>query len=417
MLWRSRGLLAALVLYPIVLALLVALVTDEAGSRPRIAWVDGGKIPAQLQIGSTKVDYAGLRQRISDRVDVVDMEAGAAQEALDQGTVQAVVVVPSSLVADLRTSVVQPKIDVIVRGGAQGERALREVERFVNQLNSRVQRELLTQSLDFLGVLGEGGTAEIADRDVTVLGLHSAADIVAGVRDQLTDPDQRAELQKVLDFARTARLALAFADPSLRVVAQPIAVRATTRGDDELLGGRGIAVALAAGVVLGGLLLGAAALATEREERTLPRLLHGRFAGVRLVIAKVLFVSVVSLLLAILLVTLQAPASGRGNVLAVVALALAGTAAGACGVVVAAFVRDLASAAFVALLIAVPFLLAALVGRTGTGIARLGNVFPFSPATSAVGAALDGGDVAGPLLHLALLGIVATGVAAVYVRR
>ena len=128
MLWRSRGLLAALVLYPIVLALLVALVADEAGSRPRIAWVDGGKIPAQLQIGSTKVDYAGLRQRISDRVDVVDMEAGAAQEALDQGRVQAVVVVPSSLVADLRTSVVQPKIDVIVRGGAQGERALREVE-------------------------------------------------------------------------------------------------------------------------------------------------------------------------------------------------------------------------------------------------------------------------------------------------
>ena len=90
--------------------------------------------------------------------------------------------------------------------------------------------------------------------------------------------------------------------------------------------------------------------------------------------------------------------------LAVLALALAGTAAGACGVVVAAFVRDLASAAFVALLIAVPFLLAALVGRTGTGVARLGNVFPFSPATSAVGAALDGGDVAGPLLHLALLG-------------
>ncbi len=416
-LWRSRGLLAALVLYPVVLALLVALVADEAGTRPRIAWVDGGKIPAVLEIGSTKVDYAGLRKRISDRVDVVDMEAGAANQALDDGRVAAVVIVPASLVADLRTSVVQPKIDVIVRGGAGGERALREVERFVNQLNARVQAELLSQSLGFLGVLGEGGTAEIADRDVTVLGLHAAADIVSGVRDQLVDPGQRAELQKVLDFARTARLALAFADPSLRVVASPIAVRATTRGDDELLGGRGIAVALAAGVVLGGLLLGTAALATERDERTLPRLLQGRLAGLRLVVAKVLFVGVVSLLLAILLVALQAPASGRGNVLAVVVLALAGTAAGACGVVVAAVVRDLAASAFVALLIAVPFLLAALVGRTGTGVARVGGVFPFSPTTSAVGAALDGGDVAGPLLQLVLIGVVATGVAAAYVRR
>ncbi len=105
------------------------------------------------------------------------------------------------------------------------QRALREVERFVNLLNTRVQAELLQQTLGFLGVLGEGGTAEIAERDVSVLGLHAAADVVSGVRDQLTDPEQRAELQKVLDFARTARLALAFADPSLRVVASPIAVK------------------------------------------------------------------------------------------------------------------------------------------------------------------------------------------------
>ena len=232
---------------------------------------------------------------------------------------------------------------------------------------------------------------------MTVLGLHDTADIVSGVRDQLTDPAQRAELQKVLDFARTARLALAFADPSLRVVAPPIAVGATTRGDDELLGGRGIAVALAAGVVLGGLLLGTAALATEREERTLPRLLHGRFAGVRLVLAKVLFVSIVSLLLAILLVVLQAPASGRGNALAVLALAVAGAAAGACGVLIAAFVARPRVGRLRGAADRRPFLLAALVGRTGTGVARLGNVFPFGPATAAVGAALDGGDVAGPL--------------------
>ncbi len=416
-LWRSRGLLVALVLYPIVLALLVALVADEAGTRPRIAWVDGGKIPAVLEIGSSKIDYAGLKHRVGDRVDLVDMEAGAAQQALDEGRVAAVVNVPSSLPADLRTSVVQPQIAVTVRGGANGQRALREVERFVNLLNARVQAELLQQTLGFLGVLGEGGTAELAERDVPVLGLHAAADVVTGVRDQLTDPGQRAELQKVLDFARTARLALAFADPSLRVVASPIAVQASTRGDDELLGGRGVAVALAAGVVLGGLLLGTAALATERDERTLARLLRGRVGPLRLVLAKVLFVSIVSGLLAILLVVLQAPASGRGNALAVAVLAIAGAAAGACGVLIAAFVRDLASAAFVALLVAVPFLLAALVGRTGTGVARLGDLFPFGPATAAVGAALDGGDVAGPLWHLALIAVVATAAAAAYARR
>lgn len=416
-LWRSRGLMAALVLYPLVLALLVALVADDAGTRPRIAWVDEGKLPPVLEIGSSKVDYAGLRDRVSDRVEVVDMSAAEANDALDAGEVVAIVHVPSSLVADLRTSVVQPKIDVVVRRGAAGERALREVQTFVYQLNSRVQRELLAQSLQFLGVLGEGGTAELADRDVSVLGLHEAADIVSGVRDQLTDEGQRAELQRVLDFARTARLALAFADPSLRVVASPIEVRPTVRGDDELLGGRGIAVALAAGVVLGGLLLGTAALATEREERTLPRLVRGRPGPTRLVVAKVLFASLVALVLAAVLVLLQAPFSGRGNVQAVLALAVAGAAAGAYGLVVAAVVRDLAAAAFVALLAAVPFLLASLVGRTGSTVAALGGAFPFGPATEAVGAALDGGDVLGPVLHLALLGLAASAIAAVYVRR
>jgi ABC-2 type transport system permease protein len=387
-LWRSRGLLAALVLYPLVLALLVALVADEAGTRPRIAWVDPGKLPATLKIGATEIDYAGLRKRVADRADLVDMDAAQARAALDDGNVSAIVVVPASLESDLRTSVVQPKLDVIVRKGAVGERALREVETFVYQLNTRVQGELLRQSLQFLGVLGEGGTAEIAQRDITVSGLRDTAERVQKVRDQLTDPAQRASLQNVLDFARTARLALAFADPSLRVVAAPIAVDATTRGDDSLLGGRGVAVALAAGVVLGGLLLGTASLASEREERTLPRLLRGRLGSLRLVV-----------------------------VTAVLALALAGAAAGAYGVLIAAVVRDLAAAAFVSLLVAVPFLIAALVGRTGSGVARIGAVFPFGPAADAVGAALDGGDVAGPLWHLVLLGVLATAGAAAYVRR
>jgi hypothetical protein len=86
-------------------------------------------------------------------------------------------------------------------------------------------------------------------------------------------------------------------------------------------------------------------------------------------------------------------------------------------VLIAAVVRDLAAAAFVSLLVAVPFLIAALVGRTGSGVARIGAVFPFGPAADAVGAALDGGDVAGPLWHLVLLGVLATAGAAAYVRR
>ena len=142
-LWRSRGLLAALVLYPIVLALLVALVADEAGTPPAHRLGRRRQDPRRARRSARRRSTTpGCKQRVGDRVDVVDMEAGAAQQALDDGRVAAVVNVPSSLPADLRTSVVQPQIAVIVRDGANGERALREVERFVNQLNSRVQRRV-----------------------------------------------------------------------------------------------------------------------------------------------------------------------------------------------------------------------------------------------------------------------------------
>ncbi len=416
---RSPTLAVALLLYPALIAAVVALVERDAGGRARIAWVDEAALPPVIEIGSTTIRFAELRARVERRVDLVPMTRAAAAAALDDGDVVAVFRVPKGLVAALRSSVRQASIEVTTRGGARGERAVREAQAFVYELNAAVQREVLEESLEFLGVLGNGGEAEIGGEAFPILGLARAAEVAAAVQRRTVDPRDRADLQEVLDFARAARLALAFADPSLRVVAAPIELEAMVRGDDDLLSGRGVALALAAGVVLAGLLLGAAALATERDERTLVRLRRTGLGPGGVIVAKAGFVTVVSVALAAIAVLLRVVLGGGGDggVAAFGVLALAGAAAGAVGLFVASVVHEVAPAVFVSLLLAIPFLLAALVGRSSGSVGTLARAFPFAPAADGVAAAFAGGPAAGAALHLSLLGAVALVAARVVATR
>jgi ABC-2 family transporter protein len=410
---RSRSLAIALFAYPVLIASVVALVERDAGARPRIAWVDEAGVHAVVAVGSTRVSFAEMRARVASRVDLVPLGPAAAAAALDDGDVVAVVRLPRDLVTDLRSGFRQGSIEITTRGGVRGERALREAQAFVYELNAAVQREVLGEAVEFLRVLAGGGDADLAGETVSILGLARAADIAAAVQARSTDARDRADLARVLDFVRAARVALAFADPSLQVVAAPVALTSTVRGDDELLGDRGIALALAAGVVLAGLLLGAAALATEREEQTLVRLQRAGIGPGALLAAKVAFVATISVVLSAVAVGMRLALSGGldGSGAAFGVLVLAGAVAGAIGLLVASLVRELAPAVFVSLLAAVPFLLAALVGPGAGGVGAIAGAFPFAPAGEGVRAAFAGAPIGGAVLHLALLGAAALAAA------
>ncbi len=56
MLRRSPGVVAALVLYPLIVAVIVGLVVRYAGDRPRIALVDEDGLPAVLEVGGQTFD-------------------------------------------------------------------------------------------------------------------------------------------------------------------------------------------------------------------------------------------------------------------------------------------------------------------------------------------------------------------------
>jgi hypothetical protein len=421
---RSRALLTALVLYPLLLAALLALVARDAGSLPRIAYVDEAGLPRVLSVNSTRVDYGALVDEVRHRAELVPMTAAEAERALADGSVVASVRIPAGFADTLRSTVSSPEIDVAVRGGAAGERALREIQAFVYRLNGQVQQELLAEAIQFLKVVINGGRADLAGTQLDVLGLDQAARIVDRQMQLVSDPAQRAELQRVRDFATAAKLGLGFAAPSLRTVAQPVQVAATVVGGDDPFGSRGIGIVLAVGLVLACSVLGATSLAAEREERTLGRLVHAGVGLGRLIAAKLSVGALAGAALAVLVVVayiaLLAIAGGPGlpggRLLLLLPLALlGGTAAAAAGALVAALARDEAASALAAVLLALPFV---LVGVTphATGALRVVTAsFPFSPLADAVAGTLydarPGEALVRGCVHLALLAL-ALGAAA-----
>jgi ABC-2 type transport system permease protein len=421
---RSRALVAALVLYPLLLAALLALVAREAGSLPRIAYVDESGLPGVLQVNSAHVDYGALLDQIRQRAELVPMSAAEADRALADGSVVAEVRIPHDFVDELKSTVSSPAIEVKVRGGAVGERALREIQAFVFELNGQVQQELVAQAIRFLSTVVNGGKAELAGNELNLLGLQGAATIVNDELAQVTDPARREQLQRVRDFANATKLGLAFAAPSLKTVAAPVQIRSQVIGSDDPFGSRGIGIVLAVGLVLACSVLGATMLAAERAERTLGRLVHAKVGLGRLIMAKLVVGGLAGALLATLVVAAYAvlvriaggPGLPAGRLVLLLPLAVTGgVAAAAAGALVATLARDEAASALGAVLLALPFVLVGVAPHATGALHAVTGAFPFSPLADAVAGALYdpswGSAVLSGCIHLGLLAAILGGAA------
>jgi ABC-2 type transport system permease protein len=176
------------------------------------------------------------------------------------------------------------------------------------------------------------------------------------------------------------------------------------------------------------LLLASGLLAIERTENAYSRLIRGLVTPGELLSEKVLLsaacAGVVSVLMAAF-VSLFVHLEWSRFELWVVALAVAGLAFGALGVLIGAVAREVSSASLLALLLSLPVAFVALVPGTAvsSGVKTLLDViafaFPFKPALQAVSNAFSGTapGIAGPLVHLAVLAVVYFGLARVAVRR
>ena len=416
---RSPALLAALVLYPLVFAVLVGLVVRYASDRPRVAFVDLDRLPETLTVGGQRFNVPRVISEVQGSVDLVPMEEEEADRQLATGGIVAEIVVPPGFASKLRGMVESPKLVLrTARGGLSG-RVEQQTQALVYALNQRLQTAYIKANLAYVKLIVEGGQGSFLGNEFDIVGLDRAGEMLDEIERTSDDPEIRERARELATFVREARLALGASDQSLRATANPIELEIDEKaGRTWLLSAQLQAYALGLTLAFICVLLAAAALAAERDENVIGRLLRGLIRLVDLVLVKVLLAALVAVGLgfAIALVfgalaEILAVSGGEPwprLPLLVVGLALAGAAFGAFGVLIGALSRDSRTAVLLAFLATLPLVLVGLVPE-GSALAAwwAARAFPFSHSVDFFQAALYDTNPWGTLVREAawLLGL------------
>jgi ABC-2 type transport system permease protein len=385
---RSPFLVAALVVYPLLVAALVGLAVRYADERPSVAFVDLDGLPEAIAVGGREFDLEEVFDRVDDEVEIVTLDEDEAADRLADGRVVAVVTVPPGFVSTLRGLVRSPTLRLEVgRSGLSG-RAELEMQALVYQLNRTLQEEYVASNLDYIELLVEGGRGNFVGNEFDVIGLERAAGMLDDLERRTTDPEALDEIRDLQVFIREVRLAVDQTGSALRSVANPIELETVeSEGRTWLLSAQVQAYALALTLSFVCILLAAAAIAAERDENTLGRLARGLVRLRELVAEKVAFAALVGAALALALALvfgIVAEAAGLTGgepwerlPLLAAGLLLAAAAFGAFGVLVGAVAKEARTAALVGFLVALPLVLVGMLPE-GTSVVTdwVSNLFP-----------------------------------------
>lgn len=389
---RSPALVAALVVYPLLFAVLVGLVVRFAADRPRVAFVDLDRLPEQLTIAGHEFDVDRVIDQVNDKAELVPMSEEEAKRELETGEVVAAIVVPRGFAAKLRGMVESPTLRLeSSRGGLAGRFEL-QTEALVYRLNRLLSDAYISANLEYVKLLVKGGKSSFLGNEFDVVGLERAGEILAELRIRTDDPEALARIEELSTFVREALLALEQSDESLRATANPIQL-ATDReaGRTWLLSAQLQSYALGLALAFICVLLAAGAIAAERDENVVGRLARGLVRLRELVAAKVLLAAAVAGAIGMALAVLFGVSAELVGVeggqpwvrlpLLAVGLVLAGAAFGAFGVLVGVLAREARTAVLVAFLVALPIVLIGLVPEGSVrALAWLSDVFPFGHA-------------------------------------
>jgi hypothetical protein len=430
---RSPGLLAALILYPIVFAVLVGLVVRYANDRPRVAFVDLDDLPRVLAVGGEEFNVERVLDEVNESAELVPMSEEEANRKLENGEIAAAIIVPRGFAARLRGMVESPRLVLkTMRGGLAG-RVEQQTQALVYNLNRLLQSAYIQSNLEYVNLILEGGEGSFLGNEFDVVGLDEAARILEEIQEQTNDPAIRAEAEKLEVFVREARLALGASGDSLRATANPIELEIDSEaGRTWLLSAQLQSYALALTLAFICVLIAAAATAAERDENVIGRLARGLVRLSELVAAKVLLAGAVAVALGLTLAVLFGVMAEVFEVtggepwerlpLLALGLAVAGAAFGAFGALVGVLAREARTAVLVAFLAALPIVLVGLVPEGSVAaLGWLSDAFPFRHSIRFFEAALFDLDPWGALVRetvwLLALGAVFAAAARMGVRR
>jgi ABC-type multidrug transport system permease subunit len=414
---RSPLLVALLVLYPVLIAVLIGIALSRGPDKPQVAIYNG--VPpsqSQLQLGGQHIDVSAQARHLSRAVDPVPVRSRAeAIKKVKDGDVLGALVVPADIVEKLQSTLQPGTVEVFYNAEDPAKRAFVQntIKAQVEDANAALTKRIAVEALQLLQLIRTGGHYSFLGQRLDILGLERSQRILERARKRLPPgAGIGAEVARVAGFARLAQQSLGFSDNVLDVVGRPIRVRQhVVNGGTTSLSSFAVAVAVAISLMFITLLLAAGSLALEREENAFPRLVRGLVSRTGLLAEKAVLASVCSLLVTLLML------AGIGLFVQLrwgrfpqwlAALALAALAFAALGLAIGGLAREVRVASLLALMLSLPLAFLALVpsGAVAPGlydvIRAVSAVFPFKPALKALNAALnDSGGLEGPLLHLA----------------
>jgi ABC-2 type transport system permease protein len=391
---RSPLLLALLVSYPLLIAALVGLVAVYGSAKPRVALVDQDGLPSRVEIGGRSFNIDRTVRRVSKDVTLVRLDEEEARQQLETGKVVAVVTVPRGFISQLEGMAESPQLELQTGRGGISSRVTQQVQALVYSLNQELQAAFIESNLRYIDLIREGGTGRFLGREFDLLGLEQSQRIL----ENEFPPSER--LAEIKNFIGIAGLALDQTDEALRATANPIElVRTEERGRSAVLSAQVQSYGLALMITFLALVLAAGALASEREENVLGRLLRGPVTRSGIVAAKVLLSAAVATGLGLgvalafgLIVEVGGVEGGepweRLPLLAV-GLSLAGATVGALGTLLGAIAGEARTASLAAVLIVLPIVFLGLIPREVFPLAGwVSDGLPFVHAVRFFGSAL-----------------------------
>ena len=202
LLGRSPAVLLLVVVYPILVALLVAVALQNEDHRPRVAVVNLDPSGRSVEVGGRRLSVDDYVQRLAEDVDVSRLDPRAADDALSAGRVGAVITIPAHFIADLQSGVRQPVILLATsrRSPIEADQIRQSLEAALYRLNQRLAVGYVDSVLRLVDLVVNGGRIGFFGRSGDALGLRRSRVLVLtmqqaparGRRDPLRRPARPA---------------------------------------------------------------------------------------------------------------------------------------------------------------------------------------------------------------------------------
>jgi ABC-2 type transport system permease protein len=383
---------------------------------------------SDVTIGGRRLDVADYAPRLFEAIDPIRVSTREdAIAKVRSGEALAALVIPADATDRLRRTLglqggEPPTIEVYYNASDPLKQQLVEstIRSRLDEANDALSAAVLKEAAGYIDVIATGGRVALPlVGTIDILGLRRSQAIVeAAIAGLPRDAPERVALDQVARFARLAADNLDVSKPILATIGSPVRVRQTNvSGSTTTLSGFFAAVAVTVSLMFVTLLLAAGMLALEREEHAFGRLVRGLVSRTALLGEKIGLAALCSFAVCLLLLCGLAAFAGLDWARApawLAALALGAIAFAAMGVAIGALAREVRAASLLAFLLSLPIAFLALIpsGSVARGLFDVLNtvsgLFPFKPALHALDAAIGGGDLGLPLLHLLAL---ATGFA------